>query len=44
MKKKLPKARNPFVQHIIKRKAGAHGPTYKSLRKRNKEKLKEIQE
>lgn len=42
--KKLPKARNPFVQHIVKRKGGAHGPTYKAQRKAQKQRLKEIQE
>jgi hypothetical protein len=38
---KIPKPRNPFVQHIVKRKGGAHGPTYKAQRKRAKDQLKQ---
>jgi hypothetical protein len=32
MKRKMPKARNPFVQHLIKKKAGAHSKPYKTER------------
>ena len=39
-KKPLPKERNPFVAHMVKRKAGAHGLSPKAQRKREKETLK----
>lgn len=39
-KKSLPKERNPFVTHIVKRKAGPHGPTKKAIRKREKDQLR----
>lgn len=38
MKKPKPhKPRDPFVQHLVKKKQGAHGRTYKQ--NRNKEKV-----
>lgn len=41
MKKKIPnKPRDPFVQHIIKKKQGAHGKTKKILRRDDKAELK----
>lgn len=39
-KKTLPKERNPFVQHLIKKKSGAHGKPYKVERRNNKASLK----
>lgn len=39
-KKALPKERNPFVAHIMRRKAGPHGPSKKAQRKREKENLR----
>jgi hypothetical protein len=33
MKRKTPKPRNPFVQHITKRAAGAHGKSRKAERR-----------
>lgn len=34
------KQRNPFVQHIVKKKQGAHGKSKKAMRKQEKQKLK----
>lgn len=39
-KKKLPKERNPFVQHLITKKQGAHQKSKKSQRRDDKIKLK----
>ena len=39
-KKILPKERNPFVQHLLKKKQGAHGKSKKSLRRDFKIELK----
>lgn len=39
--RKLPKPRNPFVQHVIKRKSGAHDKPYKVSRRDAKVKLKQ---
>ena len=33
-KKKLPKSRNPFVQHLIVKKQGAHQKSKKSERRK----------
>jgi hypothetical protein len=33
---KIPKIRNPFVQHLIGKKQGAHGKTKKSIRRAEK--------
>jgi hypothetical protein len=41
MKKLKPKARNPFVQHIVKRKQGAHQKPYKVSRRDAKAQLKQ---
>lgn len=41
MKKKTPKPRNPFVQHLVKKKQGAHEKPYKTIRKNEKKILKE---
>jgi hypothetical protein len=38
--KKQPKPRDPFVQHLVKKKQGAMGPTPKQLKKRNRIALK----
>lgn len=35
-KLKLPKVRNPFVQHLAKTSAGAHGKPYKVKRQKEK--------
>lgn len=35
-KPQAPKARNPFVQHLIKRSSGAHIKTKKALRRADK--------
>jgi hypothetical protein len=34
------KSRNPFVQHLVKKKQGAMGPTRKQLKKRARNALK----
>lgn len=39
-KQKLPKPRNPFVQHLVKRKTGAHVKPYKTERRDAKASLK----
>lgn len=39
--KQLPKARNPFVQHLVKRKQGAHQKPYKVSRRDAKAQLKQ---
>jgi hypothetical protein len=38
-KQKTPKERNPFVQHLVTKKSGAHGKTKKALRRAEKVKL-----
>ena len=40
MKRKTPKPRNPFVQHIVKRKSGAHSKSVKAQRTREKVQLR----
>lgn len=35
-KAKLPKSRNPFVQHLLKKKSGAHGKSKKAQRRDDK--------
>jgi hypothetical protein len=40
MKQKQQKNRNPFVQHLITKKQGAHQKPKKVERKKDKEKLK----
>lgn len=39
-RKDLPKERNPFVQHLIKKKQGAHGKSAKATRRDEKASLK----
>lgn len=39
-KKKIPKPRNPFVQHIVVKKQGAHNESKKAIRAREKANLK----
>lgn len=39
-RKELPKPRNPFVQHLITKKQGAHGKSYKTVRRDDKVALK----
>ena len=39
-KNKSPKSRNPYVEHIRFKKAGAHSKSKKALRKQEKEKLR----
>ncbi len=39
--KELPKARNPYVLHLSKRPAGAHGKTKKAQRRDEKMALKQ---
>lgn len=41
-KKKKPsqKPRDPFVQHLVVKKQGAHGKPYKSQRQKNKAELR----
>lgn len=39
-KQKLPKERNPFVQHLITKKSGAHCKTKKAVRRNEKVALK----
>jgi hypothetical protein len=38
--KKAPKPRDPFVQHIVAKKQGAHGKPYKTQRQQDKISLK----
>ena len=40
MKRKLPKNRNPFVQHLITKKSGSHQKPKKTERQIDKMKLK----
>lgn len=40
MKQKLKKERNPFVQHLITKKQGAHQKSKKALRQQEKVQLK----
>ena len=40
MKQKAPKSRNPFVQHLVKRKSGAHVKSAKAQRTREKANLR----
>lgn len=37
---KAPKPRNPFVQHLVKRKSGVHQKPYKTVRRDSKVDLK----
>jgi hypothetical protein len=39
---KIPKQRNPYVQHMIKRVAGAHEKSHKSKRKQEKQNFTEF--
>lgn len=39
-RKELPKERNPFVQHLISKKQGAHGKTKKAIRRDEKSQLR----
>ena len=44
MKKKLPKPRNPFVQHLIaKRGAGVHGKSKKAMRRKERMEVKNLE-
>lgn len=36
MKKSPPKPRNPFVQHLVKKKTGAHSKSKKAIRRDDK--------
>lgn len=38
--KKTTKPRDPFVQHLISKKQGAHGKPYKAQRQKDKVQLK----
>lgn len=40
MKRKMPKPRNPFVQHLVVKKQGAHTKSSKAERARSKAELK----
>lgn len=40
MKAKMPKERNPFVQHLITKKSGAHGKSKKAQRRDDKASLR----
>lgn len=40
MKVKIKKERNPFVQHLITKKQGAHGKSKKAVRQQEKVQLK----
>ena len=40
MIRNMPKSRDPFVQHLVKKKQGAIGPTRKQLKKRERIALK----
>lgn len=39
-KKQTPKQRNPYVQHLVKRKSGAHQKSKKAERRDDKSKIK----
>ncbi len=39
-RKALPKPRNPFVQHLVRRKSGSHQKPYKTLRRDAKVEMK----
>lgn len=39
-KNKIPKERNPFVQHIMFKKSGAHGKSKKAQRRDEKAELR----
>lgn len=39
-KQQLPKERNPFVQHLITKKSGAHAKSKKAIRRDDKVALK----
>jgi hypothetical protein len=39
-RKELPKERNPFVQHLVSKKQGAHGKTKKAIRRDEKSQLR----
>ena len=34
--RKMPKPRDPFVQHLVKKKQGPMGPTTKQVKKRDR--------
>jgi hypothetical protein len=40
MKRKTPKTRNPYVQHLVKKKQGAHVKSRKAERAKTKQELK----
>ena len=40
LKRKAPKPRNPFVQHLVTKKSGAHVKSQKAIRTREKAKLR----
>lgn len=40
MKRKTPKPRNPYIQHLVVKKQGAHSKSRKSERARTKAKIK----
>ena len=40
MRRKAPKPRNPFVQHLLKKKSGAHIKSAKAQRAREKTSLR----
>lgn len=40
MKSKMPKPRNPFTLHLVKKKNGAHEKSYKAQRTKEKAMLK----
>jgi hypothetical protein len=40
VKRKTPKPRNPFMQHLVKRKSGAHVKSAKAQRTREKANLR----
>jgi hypothetical protein len=40
MKRKVPKPRNPFVQHLVVKKQGAHSKSVKAQRAREKANLR----
>jgi hypothetical protein len=42
MKRALPKPRNPFVQHLLVKKQGAHGKSKKALRRQDKVDLSKV--
>ena len=39
--KKTPKPRNPYIQHLVSKKQGAHGKSKKAQRRDDKIKLKQ---